>query len=1029
MASVPSSSSGSFLNTPFHTLSTDQVLSLFGVESVRTGLTQQQCETNLKLYGRNECPVEEGTPLWKLVLKQFDDVLVKILLGSALISFVFACFEEEITWGTFIEPLVIVIVLAVNAYIGVKQESSAEKAIEALKQYEANRAIVIRDGNVKEIDAVELVPGDLIKINVGYTVPADARIISLDSTTIKVDQSALTGESVSVMKDPEPVKQEKIELQGKTNMVFSGTLVVYGKALAIVTQTGTKTEMGKISTSLSNKKKKSEEQEEQADHSEKTPLQKNLDQFGHQLTIGVGIICAIVFCMNIPHFSDPMFGGSWIRGAIYYLKYSIALAVAAIPEGLPTVIVMTFSIGAQRMAKRNAIVRSLPAVETLGACSVICSDKTGTLTTNKMSVCRVVTVENIVGENVQLNEYTVENSQFNANGKILLNDSPLSDPFISKSLIETSKVCSLCNDSSLIYNAEKKDVEVSGEPTEAALLVLSEKIKAPKECGISESSDLSIRFNQYSKYWREKYNKEFTLEFTRSRKSMSVYVKEGILFCKGAYENVIARCDRVFINSSGKIIPLTENMKTKLINHIRENLSDKLALRCLATAFVEKNLSKKDISDPETFDKIESNMILTSVCGLIDPARPEVKGAIQTCREAGIRVIVITGDNKNTAEAICKGIGLFNDIDESISLTEQNLSFTGKEFEEMPLERKRQVIQTVRLFSRVEPQHKLDVVRLIQEQGLVVAMTGDGTNDAVALKYSNIGIAMGSGTQVARSSGKMILQDDNFCSIVAAIEEGRVIFNNTKQFIRYLISSNIGEVISIFFASLIGIPEHLNTIQLLFCNLVTDGLPANSIGLNPGSPNIMKEKPRNPNEPLVNAWQFTRYLIVGTYIGVSTVLGYIYYFVYFHEGPQISYHDLVNFGKCDPVTSSVNCALFDRENLARPSTISLSILVFIEMLNALCAISEYDSIFVNSPTRNIYLIMSVVLSMAIHCLILYVPGLNVLFNVYPISWHEWQIVIAASLPVLLIDEALKFIGRNFIVPKNSTTVKSTKKNE
>lgn len=387
-------------------------------------------------------------------------------------------------------------------------------------------------------------------------------------------------------------------------------------------------------------------------------------------------------------------------------------------------------------------------------------------------------------------------------------------------------------------------------------------------------------------------------------------------------------------------------------------------------------------------------------------------------------------NNNNFKTYQQQGIGLFNDIsDSSQSLTEQNLSFTGKEFEEMSLDRKRQVIQSVRLFSRVEPQHKLDVVRLIQEQGLVVAMTGDGVNDAVALKHSNIGIAMGSGTQVARSSGKMILQDDNFCSIVAAIEEGRVIFNNTKQFIRYLISSNIGEVISIFFASLIGIPEHLNTIQLLFCNLVTDGLPANSIGLNPGSPNIMKEKPRNPNEPLVNAWQFARYLIVGTYIGVSTVLGYIYYFVYFHEGPQISYHDLVNFGKCDPMSSAVNCSLFDRENLARPSTISLSILVFIEMLNALCSISEYDSIFVNPPTRNIYLIFSVVLSMVIHCLILYVPGLNVLFNVYPISWHEWQIVIAASLPVLLVDEALKFIGRNFIEKKNEVERLSSKKLE
>ena len=289
---------------------------------------------------------------------------------------------------------------------------------------------------------------------------------------------------------------------------------------------------------------------------------------------------------------------------------------------------------------------------------------------------------------------------------------------------------------------------------------------------------------------------------------------------------------------------------------------------------------------------------------------------------------------------------------------------------------------------------------------------------------ANIGIAMGSGTAVAKSSGKLILQNDNFCSIVSAVEEGRVIFNNTKQFIRYLISSNIGEVISILCASIIGIPEHLNTIQLLFCNLVTDGLPANSLGLNPGDPNIMSEKPRNPTEPLVNAWQFTRYLVIGTYIGLATVIGYVYYFIYFPEGPLISYHSLVNFGHCD--ASMMNCALFDRENLARPSTISLSILVLIEMLNALSAISENDSIFVVSPTRNPYLIFSVILSMAIHCVILYVPFLNVIFNVYPISLHEWMIVFAASLPVLILDEILKFIGRNFVNNKNTVPAVKSK---
>ena len=351
-----------------------------------------------------------------------------------------------------------------------------------------------------------------------------------------------------------------------------------------------------------------------------------------------------------------------------------------------------------------------------------------------MSVCRVVTVENITGDKLDLNEYTVENSQFNPTGKMILSGKTVENPSASASLLETSKVCSLCNDAALIFNAEKNDVEVSGEPTEAALLVLSEKIRLPKEYGIVEDSKMNVRFSQYSKYWREKYNKEFTLEFTRARKSMSVYYKEGVLFCKGAYENVVARCDRILLNSSGKVVPLTEQMKTKIIDYVRVNLSDKLALRCLGTAYSDRKLEKKDIMDPNNFEKIESNMILTSVCGLIDPERPEVKDAIHTCRKAGIRVIVITGDNKNTAESICKGIGLFDDIDESLgSLSEQNLSFTGREFEEMPLEQKRKVIKTARLLSRVEPQHKVTVVQLIQETGQVVAMTGDGVNDAPAL--------------------------------------------------------------------------------------------------------------------------------------------------------------------------------------------------------------------------------------------------------------------------------------------------------
>jgi Ca2+ transporting ATPase len=463
------------------------------------------------------------------------------------------------------------------------------------------------------------------------------------------------------------------------------------------------------------------------------------------------------------------------------------------------------------------------------------------------------------------------------------------------------------------------------------------------------------------------------------------------------------------LNRTGKVIPFTPVLKEKIISYIRENLSIKEALRCIGMAYAKRVINPNDLKESSKFEIIESNLVFCGVAGLIDPPRAEVKPAIKLCRDAGIRVIIITGDNKNTAEAIGKRIGLFDDVDINSdspnALTEMGLSFTGKEFDNMSDVEKEEAVKTARLFARVEPAHKLTIVRLLQKQGHVVGMTGDGVNDSPALKQSDIGIAMGSGTSVAKSAGKMILQDDSFATIAVAVQEGRTIYANTKQFIRYLISSNIGEVVSIFLASILGLPEHLNTIQLLFCNLVTDGLPANAIGYNKADPTLMKQPPRKKDEPIITSWQLIRFLITGTYVGISTVLGFIWWFLYASAGPKISFYELTHFHSC----KGTECDVFMDP---RASTISLSILVVIEMLVALSAVSENQSMFKVTPLNNLYLIGAVSLSMIIHIVIVYAKPLQVIFGVTAIGYEEWMAILGFSLPILVIEEILKFFGRN-----------------
>uniref|UniRef100_H2ZGA5 Calcium-transporting ATPase n=1 Tax=Ciona savignyi TaxID=51511 RepID=H2ZGA5_CIOSA len=777
-----------------------EVLSYFSVSPTQ-GLSDEQVKRNRAKYGPN------GKSLWQMVVEQFEDLLVRILLLAAIISFVLALFEDgEESITAFVEPFVILLILIANSIIGIWQERNAESAIEALKEYEPEMGKVVRQDRsaVQRILAKNIVPGDIVEVSVGDKVPADIRLIAIHSTTLRVDQAILTGESVSVIKHTDAVPDPRAVNQDKKNLLFSGTNIASGKATGIVIGTGSNTEIGKIRDQMAETE------------AEKTPLQQKLDEFGQQLSKIITVICIAVWAINISHFNDP------VHGAIYYFKIAVALAVAAIPEGLPAVITTCLALGTSRMAKKNSIVRSLPSVETLGCTSVICSDKTGTLTTNQMSVCRVV-----MADGAAFHEFKISGSTYEPIGEVMKNGDTIKSSDYD-ALIELSTICALCNDSSLDYN--EGIYEKVGEATETALTVLCEKMNV---------------FNT---------KKEFTLEFSRDRKSMSAYCRPTApssigpkMFVKGAPEGVLDRCTHVRVGKQR--VPMTAEIKQEIQSLVKEYGTGRDTLRCLALGTIDTppSPSQMDLGDSTKFLEYETGITFVGIVGMLDPPRLEVFQAVQDCRKAGIRVIVITGDNKATAEAICRRIGVFGETEDTTGM-----AYTGREFDDLSVAEQAKACLRARLFARVEPAHKSKIVEYLQANGDVTAMTGDGVNDAPALKKAEIGIAMGSGTAVAKSASDMVLADDNFTSIVAAVEEGRAIYNNMKQFIRYLISSNIGEVVCIFLAAALGVPEALIPVQLLWVNLVTDGLPATALSFNPADIDIMDKAPRSTKDSLIN---------------------------------------------------------------------------------------------------------------------------------------------------------------------------------
>ncbi|KAL5546268.1 hypothetical protein UlMin_005955 [Ulmus minor] len=1005
--------------------------------SVQSGLKAEEVEKRRKVYGSNELEKHEGQSIWSLIIDQFEDTLVRILLAAAVISFVLAWYdgeeggEKEIT--AFVEPLVIFLILILNAIVGVWQESNAEKALEALKEIQSESATVIRNGQkVPNLPAKELVPGDIVELKVGDKVPADMRIVQLISSTLRVEQGSLTGESEAVNKTNKAVSEDA-DITGKRCMVFAGTTVVNGNCICLVTQTGMKSEIGKVHAQI----------HMAAQSEEDTPLKKKLNEFGELLTLIIGVICALVWLINVKYFLTWEYDNGWPKNfrfsfekCTYYFKIAVALAVAAIPEGLPAVITTCLALGTRKMAQKNALVRKLPSVETLGCTTVICSDKTGTLTTNQMAVSKLVAMGSRADT---LRSFKVDGTTYNPfDGEI--HDWPTAGR-MDLNLQMIAKVAAVCNDAG-ITQSEHKYV-AHGMPTEAALKVLAEKMGLPEGVQDNGSANRSALLRCCQR-WNELERRIATLEFDRDRKSMGVIANSSSgrksLLVKGAVENVLERSTKMQL-LDGSVILLDQNTRKSILGALREMSTS--SLRCLGFAYKEElpefetydgdedHPAHKLLLDQSNYSSIESNLIFVGLAGLRDPPREEVPQAIEDCRAAGIRVMVITGDNKNTAEAICHEVGVFG-AEEDIS----SKSLTGKEFMEL-YDKKAHLRQSGGLlFSRAEPRHKQEIVRLLKEDGEVVAMTGDGVNDAPALKLADIGIAMGiAGTEVAKEASDMVLADDNFSTIVAAVGEGRSIYNNMKAFIRYMISSNMGEVASIFLTAALGIPEGLIPVQLLWVNLVTDGPPATALGFNPPDKDIMKKPPRRSNESLITAWILFRYLVIGLYVGIATVGVFVIWYTHSSflgidlsaDGHTlVTYSQLANWGQCSswqnftvsPFTAgsqviSFNdspCDYFTRGKV-KATTLSLSVLVAIEMFNSLNALSEDGSLLTMPPWVNPWLLVAMSLSFGLHFLILYVPFLAQVFSIVPLSFNECLLVLAVALPVILIDEVLKFVGR------------------
>ncbi len=760
----------------FHYQTKDEVLNTLGTNR-QNGLTEQKASELLANHGPNRLKEKKKKSAFRRFLEQFNDVMILILLVAAAISFVVACIEKDP--GEFFEPLLILLIVIINAIMGVLQESKAEKALDALKSMSAPHARVIRGGEEKVIDAADLVPGDIIRLEAGDFVPADARL--LHSVSLKSEESALTGESVPSEKDSESTVNEDAPLGDRSNMVFSGCTITYGTAAAVVTSTGMDTEMGKIANLLDS------ESETQ------TPLQKKLAQLGKYLGILAILACGIIFVVGLSN-GIP---------AMEIFMTAVSLAVSAIPEGLPVIVTIVLSIGVQRMVERNALIRRLPAVETLGSASVICSDKTGTLTQNRMTLVKAYV------------DKATDIEDINSNNSDTVN--------------QLLKYAALCCDGSVIFRED--DEQHIGDPTETAIVYAAHKAGMPKDELNSQNPRLA------------------EIPFDSDRKLMTTVNQidgKNIVIVKGAFDVLSSKC---IDGDIAKAKELTENMSSN-------------ALRVLAVAY--KEIDK--VPENPTSEELESDLSFMGLVGMVDPPRPEAKIAVETCLNAGIKPVMITGDHIVTASAIAKELGILKNGDKAI---------TGAELDKMTDSELNDVVENISVYARVSPENKIRIVKAWQNRGQVVSMTGDGVNDAPALKSADIGCAMGiTGTDVAKGAADMTLTDDNFATIVDAVREGRGIYANIKKVVGFLLGTNIGEVIAVFIAMLLWHKTPLLSMQLLWINLITDSLPAIALGTEAVEKDIMNKKPRPKTEGIFSHGLGIRVILQGLMFAILTLIGF-----------------------------------------------------------------------------------------------------------------------------------------------------------
>ncbi|HWR44866.1 cation-translocating P-type ATPase [Sporomusa sp.] len=877
------------------------------------GLSSAEASRRLSQYGYNELQEKEPEGLWQKFLNQFKNFLVLILLAASVIS---------ILVGESADALVIIAIVILNAALGIFQESKAEKALAALKRMSAATSKLIRDGNLVVVPSRELIPGDIVVLEAGDYVPADVRI--LESFNLKVEEASLTGESVPVDKNSQELT-EVIPLAERHNMAFMGTIVTYGRGKGIVVATAMQTEIGKIAGML------------QAVQQEPTPLQIKLEEFGKTLGLLCLGVCAVVFAMGIyGGYSDGILSLSEIQ---HMLMISISLAVAAIPEGLPAVVAIVLAFGMQRMARKNSIVKKLHAVETLGSVSVICTDKTGTLTQNQMTVVKVFTATDI---------FTVSGYGYNPEGEFIAGEKPVKID-TEQELDLLLRASLLCNDAEL-KSLDNQTWSIVGDPTEGALVVAAAKGGYTKEAVTS----LAPRLQE--------------IPFDSGRKMMTTfhYAAEKIrAFSKGAPDILLSRCTR--IAAKGTVRTLTEADKQAVRAANQEMASQ--ALRVLAVAYRDFD-QVPDVSSPS---EVEKDLVMIGLVGMIDPPRSEAKTAVQVCLDAGIRTIMITGDHPTTAFAIAQDLG--------IAANEQPV-ITGQVLDTMPLEELQQQVRASSVFARVSPEHKLAIISALQTNGYVTAMTGDGVNDAPALKKADIGVAMGiTGTDVAKATADMVITDDNFATIVAAVEEGRVIYANIRKFVYFLLSCNASEVLTIFIAMLLGWPIPLLPTQLLWVNLVTDGFPALALGMEKKEPNVMRLKPRDPSEPLL-----TRNMQVLT--GIQSLVMSMTVLCAFQYGLT------VNNGNLD---------------IAR--TFAFITLMATQIICAYAARSEHYSVFQLGFFSNRYLNMGVGLSFVLLVLSVYSP-LQAIFRTVQPDLTDW-LVLGALAPIPFITAELNKFIRNF----------------